>query len=285
MACISGLIIKETNGVTSRMDQEIKTLSEITDVYKHFNFNKDMRGGVCHSVPPAISYANCIERREKMLFIWGDSYAAALYQGIKHVRDAQDPEYGIGQMTNGNGPPFFTDSGLTTEGLTLAKVNNDRVEAVRKFKPEVIVIAWRVDGSSAIDNKELSLAALSETIGKIKQATPTSRIVIVGPVPQWNGNLVNMVLGYWNEKKTTPPEYMNYGLNNFMIGWDEYFKSKLPALGVSYVSAYDAFCNRDGCLSRLGGDINNLPVVDWGHLTTNGSIYLAEKIEKSIFLK
>lgn len=285
LICASGLFVKQSNGITSRMDDEVKALSEITDVYTHFNFYVDMRGGICHSVPPEVAYANCMERREKMLFLWGDSYAAALYQGIKYVRDTKDPEYGIGQMTNGNGPPFFTDSGLTWEGLTLKEVNNARVEAVRKFKPEVIVITWRVDGSSAINDKELSLAALSETITKIKEATPTSRIVIVGPSPQWNTDLVKIVVGYWNEKKTTPPEYSTYGLNMFMVEWDRYFKEKLPPLGVSYVSAYDAMCNDDGCLTRLNGDINDLPIVDWGHLSTHGSLYLIEKIEKSIFLK
>lgn len=279
-----GLAVEKTNGVTSRMDDEIKYLSEITDVYKYFNFASGIRYGTCHSVPLEVSLSKCIEQRKKMLFIWGDSYAASLYQGLVNARDNGDMEYGISQMTDGNGPPFFIDTAKTDDGKTLFEANAGRLQAVQKFKPDVILISWMIDGKNAFVDKESTLAALRVTIDKIKLVSPDSKIVVVGPVPRWKGNLVSIVLNYWTENKSTPPQYMKFGLDGAVAVWDSYFKVQIPALGVNYLSAYDEFCNSEGCLTRIGKDIADLPVIDWGHLSAHGAIYLVNRARNTIFL-
>lgn len=282
--CAGGLVVKETNGITSRMDGEIKYLSEITDVYKYFNFAGGIRYGTCHSVPLEVSLSKCIEQREKMLFIWGDSYAASLYQGLVRARDDGDMEYGISQMTDGNGPPFFVETAKTDDGKTLSEANAGRLQAVKKFKPDVILITWMVDGKNAMHDKESSLVALGVTVEKIKFVSPNSKIVVVGPVPRWKGNLVSIILNYWAENKSTPPQYMVFGLDGTVAAWDSYFKKQVPALGVDYLSAYDVFCNSEGCLTRIGKDIADLPVIDWGHLSAHGAIYLVNRMRNTIFI-
>ena len=49
--------------------------------------------------------------------------------------------------------------------------------------------------------------------------------------------------------------------------------------GVRYISMVDFFCNPEGCLTYLGEDLRDgLITFDYGHLTPNTSVYVAEKL-------
>lgn len=282
---VSGCVVVQSNGAVSRMAGEIKSLSEITNVYEHFDFKKAIRYGTCHSVIKEVSLAHCIEHRRKMIFIWGDSYAAALYQGLLSARNAAHDDYGISQMTDGNGPPFFNVPGRTDEGKSVSQANVDRLEAVAEHRPDVVVITWLVFGSNAPHDKAQALAMLGSTVQRIKAVSPLTEVVVVGPVPHWNGNLSSKVISYWKRYKKVPPEYMSYGLNGDIAPWDDYLKLHVPSTGASYVSALEVLCEPSGCLTRIGNDIANLPAVDFGHLSKQGSVYLVDKIQSEIFLE
>lgn len=279
----AGFTVVKSNGASYRVQGEIQALSAITNVYEYYDFKQNIRYGVCHSVSKELSHTHCIEPRRKMLFIWGDSYAAALYQGVLSARDIGYNEYGISQMTDGNGPPFFASSGKTDEGKSVAQANSDRLEAVAQYKPDVVVMTWLVFGSNAPHEQHQALAMLQETVNRIKAVSPTSKIVVIGPVPHWNGDLSSVVLNYWAEHNKVPPRYMTYGLNPQTAEWDGFFKEHVPSVGASYISALDILCNGKGCLSRLGSDLVDLPVVDFGHLSKHGSIYFVDKIKAELF--
>ncbi len=283
LVLVAGFTVVISNGAAYRVKGEIEALSAITNVYEYYDFKQNIRYGVCHSVSKELSYAHCIEPRRKMLFIWGDSYAAALYQGILSARDNGYTEYGISQMTDGNGPPFFAIPGKTDEGKLVAQANNDRLEAVAHYKPDMVVLTWLVFGSNAPHEQHQALTMLQETVSKIKAASPVSKIVVIGPVPHWNGNLSSVVLGYWAKHNKVPPQYMAYGLNPQVADWDGFFKQHVPSIGASYISALDILCKGEGCLTRLGSDLIDLPVVDFGHLSKHGSIYFVDKIKAEIF--
>lgn len=85
-----------------------KEYTSITNVYEYFDYGKIVRGGICHSVTlnEAVSHG-CISKSSNQIFIWGDSYAAALYNGLKEVIDRNGIDINVSQMTDGNGPPFL----------------------------------------------------------------------------------------------------------------------------------------------------------------------------------
>jgi hypothetical protein len=120
-------------------------------------------------------------------------------------------------------------------------------------------------------------------VDKILVASPNAKVVIVGPVPQWKGSLIKQMIEYYQKNGSYPPAYMHRGLLEKSKEWDVVFKARLPSANASYVSAYDALCNSEGCLTRTGSSTLDIMAVDWGHLSKNGSIYLAEKIEDQIF--
>lgn len=141
-----------------------------------------------------------------------------------------------------------------------------------------------VKGASknGVHDKKLAIDTLSLTIKKIKEASPDSRIIFIGPVPEWNANLVKIISNYLSEFKKTPPLYMTYGLNSEISEWDSYFSNNVPKMGIEYISAYKALCNESGCLTRVGNGPDFITAVDWGHLTKPGSDFLFNKIGNKI---
>lgn len=276
-------IIHSNAGFTSRFSSDMDGLLSISDVYSYYEFPQNIRAGVCHSVTAEEFELNCVEKREKMIFIWGDSFAAALYPGVKQVRDESFEEWGIAQMTDGNGPPFFIGRAKTDNLKTMKEANSERLSAVEKYRPDVVLISWAIYGLNGIYEKQEAVFQLGETVRKIKDASPLTRVVVVGPPLAWDSNLVGLMLEYWRGNNSPPPLYMKYGLEKTMKGWDEFFYENIPSIGVDYVSAYNVFCREDGCITRLSGDFTDLPVVDSGHLTKGGSIYLLRAISSSVF--
>jgi len=51
---------------------------------------------------------------------------------------------------------------------------------------------------------------------------------------------------------------------------------------VEYISAYDAMCNKFGCLTHVFEDGDQLVTYDYGHLSTGGSKYLINAISTKL---
>ncbi|EHX1202639.1 acyltransferase, partial [Salmonella enterica subsp. enterica serovar Enteritidis] len=178
---------------------------------------------------------------------------------------------------DGNAPPLFVD-GKDDLQRSVITLNNNRINEIKRVQPEVVLLTWSVRGTNGVHDKKLAIDTLSLTIKKIKEASPDSRIIFIGPVPEWNANLVKIISNYLSEFKKTPPLYMTYGLNSEISEWDSYFSNNVPKMGIEYISAYKALCNESGCLTRVGNGPDFITAVDWGHLTKPGSDFLFNKI-------
>jgi hypothetical protein len=55
-------------------------------------------------------------------------------------------------------------------------------------------------------------------------------------------------------------------------------REKLTPLGAEFISAWDALCNADGCLARIGDTAKDISASDQVHLTEKGSIFLIQSI-------
>ena len=260
----------------------ISQLAKISDVYEFYNYNGVLRAGLCHSVSLDNFKKNkCIDVRKNNIFIWGDSYAASLYAGLNYVRDNGYQNIGITQMTDGKGPPFYKP-GKTDDGKLLVEANNNRLAIVKEISPQIIILNWMV-GGGGIGTKEESVLEINKTIDKILLASPTSKIIIIGPFPRWQETLRKQLLENFKKTKKMPPVYMSQGLVPLDKEFDLFFKEKIKRSSVEYISAYDIMCNTSGCLTRVGDNASDITAVDWGHLTNAGSIYLADKIKNKIF--
>jgi hypothetical protein len=144
--------------------------------------------------------------------------------------------------------------------------NRRIVELLGAVAPDVVLLhaIWDVN-----DRAE----DLRPTVTAIKKQHPATRIIILGPVPVWQGGLPNAVAAhFWRTGKTLPeraPFYFD------RASGDAVLRKIAAELDVEYISARDVFCNRDGCIDRIG---DSLVASDIVHLTGIGSAFLAEAI-------
>jgi len=55
-------------------------------------------------------------------------------------------------------------------------------------------------------------------------------------------------------------------------------REKLAPTGAEFISARDALCNAEGCLTRVGDSAADISASDQIHLTEKGSAYLIESV-------
>jgi hypothetical protein len=55
-------------------------------------------------------------------------------------------------------------------------------------------------------------------------------------------------------------------------------RAALVPLGAEFISAWEAMCRAEGCLTRLSDDVADLTASDHAHLTEEGAIFLVEAV-------
>lgn len=284
---IFGASIYALNGVPIRFPVDIRALAGISDPFTFFHFSESVRLGVCHDLSIGMATEErrqrCIEAKRPLVLLWGDSYTAALYPGLKLLQETRD--FGIGQLTHGNAPPFFEKNKEAANDADVYALNVQKLEDVGHFRPELIILHWMVDGANAKGSPEQQVAALADTVRRVAAVSPTTRIAVIGPVPAWNGTLIKSMVGYWEASPThqLPPLYMRAGLLENTKSYDDYMKQHVPPLGVLYISALDIMCNGDGCLTRIGRQLTDLTAIDFAHLTKAASEYLGARFSDRLW--
>jgi len=279
---IIGLLTHQNQGFPSRFPEEIRNIAAITDPYKFFEYDKHYRVGLCHSPAKEVDLKtreeNCIDKTRPLVFLWGDSYAASLYPGLKALQN-KNKNFGIAQFTAGNAPPFLKmqDHNIAETMETITQISDRNLGIIKKHKPEFVMISWMYSQKNKLPLQE-SISALQETIHAIKNASLNTHIIVVGPVPHWKGSLSKSIMNYWLQNKEMIPKYSKFGLNDTFIDWDRNLDSSLDLAGVTYISPYRIMCNQNGCLTRTGPETLDLTAVDWGHLSPASSKYLVEQL-------
>jgi len=119
------------------------------------------------------------------------------------------------------------------------------------------------------------LDSVAATVLALKQQTH-ARIMVLGPVPTWRRGLPNEVLRYFMLYHRLIPERSNDAVST---NWpDATLRAKLVPLGAEYISVWDALCNADGCLTRIGDSAKDISASDQVHLTEKGSEFLVDAI-------
>ena len=133
---------------------------------------------------------------------------------------------------------------------------------VRDLRPDVVVLhgTW-----------EKYIDSVAETVAALKQQTD-ARVVVLGPVPAWRRGLPNEVLRYFMLYHRLIPERWNGAVSS---NWyDAVMRAKVVPAGAEFISAWDALCNAEGCLTRTGDTANDISFSDQVHLTEKGSKFL-----------
>ncbi|ECW2163026.1 acyltransferase, partial [Salmonella enterica] len=128
---IFGLVTYSMNGIKERnVNKSAGEYASVTNVYDYYKYGELLRGGICHSVLLKDAISNgCIKNSRNNIFIIGDSYAAALYNGLSSYIKNNNKKYVISQMTDGNAPPLFV-SGKDDLQRDVSSINSDRIKEI-----------------------------------------------------------------------------------------------------------------------------------------------------------
>jgi SGNH domain (fused to AT3 domains) len=238
---------------------------------------------------PSSEFADtCVDKNKRpLVFLWGDSHAAALYPGLKHLQDNGTYTFGIAQRTGAVCPPLLNDARPWCN-----EINNDSFRLIKELKPEIVMMyaywAHGLDGKGGLAGL-YDLKLLDTTVAELKKAG-VNKIILMGPTPYWNNSLPHNIVENWKKGNplSKPPlrlSYGTFGLDARLPLFNKQMQDMAKRLGISYIAGLDYFCNADGCLTRDSEDGLKVTSIDYGHLTVNAAQTYIKHIAPLIFTK
>jgi peptidoglycan/LPS O-acetylase OafA/YrhL len=284
---LMGLVVDRSNGLAQRYPADIRPLAAFQyDNERHW-YTDVLGGGHCFDDDPAAGPrlgAQCVQAangRKKLLVLWGDSHAAALYPGLKALQ-AKHPDYRLAQFTWGGCPPMLDwDSASVPECRRFNDVTMNEVMALR---PDIVVLEgnWSMylpkNGGSEAD-----LAPLRSTVQTLREEGGVPRIVVFGSLPIWQLSAPHVGMKLWLESHSLPQRTNEY-LDSDSLRANELVRHVIgEGEGVEFVSPIDTLCDSRGCLLSIDKTSWIPLTLDTSHLTADGSKYLLDHTAGEIF--
>jgi peptidoglycan/LPS O-acetylase OafA/YrhL len=209
-----------------------------------------------------------------LIAVWGDSYAASLYPGLKYFGDLRG--FDVAEFTASSCPPLI---GYTNSQRRFCKGANDyTLQRLIELKPEAVIFytTWRYNDDDVRIGLDRTIALL--------RAGGINKIVVLGPPATWLGDgLPANLLDYYFQTHTLLPERTWFRSNDaWTRPFDDFLEGQTKRVGIDFVSARRLMCNTGGCLTRLGPNGTDLTSFDTGHFTYPASIMLAEEVLKAV---
>jgi peptidoglycan/LPS O-acetylase OafA/YrhL len=210
--------------------------------------------------------------RRPLIAVWGDSYAASLYPGLKYFGDQRG--FDVAEFTASSCPPLV---GYSNAQRRVCKGANDYVvQRLAELKPEAVVFytTWRYNNDDVIKGLDRTIPML--------RAAGINKIIVLGPPATWLGDgLPANLLDYYFQTHSLLPARTWFRSNDaWTRPFDAFLEAQTKRVGIDFISARHLMCNDDGCLTRLGPNGSDLISFDTGHLTYPASIMLAEQVLK-----
>lgn len=257
-AAVFGLTLAISDGIPQRLPAEARALlsvnaEQLVGTWRQHKCFLDSPEG------PEKFSAECVdEGTGPLIVVWGDSYAAALYSGLRRLQARYG--YRIAQFTASDCPPVL---GVTTDSGHCEAVNRAVLERVKSLHPDLVLLNgnWLARWKYFRDGQ-----AVAETLAKL-DGLP---VVLVGNAPFWPENLPRAMLRLELTGRSIP-ERMDE--NPISIVTDEKLRRIAATAGVRFVSLQDRLCSREGCLTSVSGQAS---AVDYGHLSPAAAQYAIE---------
>jgi peptidoglycan/LPS O-acetylase OafA/YrhL len=257
---LGGVVTAANSGFAFRFPAEIRDIATLAP-----QNNDGFRDKCFLEAPGARLDASCIEPGDKpLLFLWGDSTAAALYPGLKWAEETIP--FRLARFAVPGCAPILAAS-------VSCDANSDLIFGfVKSSHPDIVLLHAMWDRTHNLDR-------LAATIEQLK-ALKVPRIVILGPVPLWKRTLPLALVNTYRLRHVIA-DRIAAGVTG--AGSDEQMRLFSQAHGVEYISAWQVLCDSDGCLTRVGPTADEVVTTDIVHLSDAGSKYLVEKIGGSLF--
>lgn len=263
----AGLLTTYQGGFVGRFPEIVRFLAD----YKYPQYEEGYRVGSCFLRPdqgPQNFTPEC--QVAGGVVLWGDSHAAHFYPGL--VEASTEEHFPLAQFNAASCPPI---TGFKSAGrANCPEINQFGVEQISLLKPRLLIVS--ADWTKYVSSPDF--ANLRSTLETVK-AAGIDHIVLIGPVPHWRPSLPKILLDAFNKSPShIAPDRLRSGLNDDVAKIDGQMRDLARGIGISYFSAFDALCDPEGCLTKLGDRHDDLTAWDYGHLTFAGSRYVVKKL-------
>jgi len=244
---VAGGVVVAGGGLDFRLPAEIQAMAHVPTQNSKWRFHTCLL-----DLGREMSFADdCVDRdRRPLVLVWGDSTAAALVPGLRKAQQGRN--FGLAQFTSSSCIPALN---AEIPGTPNCRAINDTVlSRVRDIKPDIVLLhgIW-----------EKHLEHVAETVAASKQQG--TRVVVLGPVPAWRRGLPNEVMRYFMlYHRLIPPRWNGAVSSN---RYDAEMRAALLPAGAEFISAWEALCSADGCLTRAGDSAGDITASDQVHLT------------------
>jgi len=258
LVAAAGSIIVRGAGFDIRLPPEIRGMAELRTDSSKWRVHQCLLD-LSHETAFADA---CVDRdRRPLVLLWGDSTAGALLPGLRKAQESH--AFGVAQFTSSSCIPALN---ADVVGLANCRVINDKVLSLaRELKPDIVLLHSTWGGN---------LDGVAATVAALKKETD-ARIIVLGTVPWWKRGLPNEVLRYYFLHHSLIPRRSDRAERD---GSAAALRARLVPLGAQFISAWDALCNADGCLTRIGDKAGDIVASDQVHLTEKGSVYLVQSV-------
>ncbi len=275
LTLVAGLLCVALEGIPARISAPLRPYLTFSNDY---DYRDDARADICwlNEKQPADGFAPvCVDPPapgKRLVLLWGDSHAARFYPGLRQVDAGRDR---LAQFTRDACPPMEggdrTHACEESDGFVLTRIH--------ALKPDVAILFSRWAHHLSKNPNDARLKRLLDTIATL-HGWGIKRIIVMGPAPSWKNKLPNdLAREAIYRGSDSVPSRSSRLLDPAVQPVDGLLAQHLTGLpGVSYFSAYDALCNADGCLTTVDGQADGLTAFDYGHLTTAGATYVAQKM-------
>lgn len=264
----------QRDGLAFRFPSDVRHIANFK-----YEFAVDARaGGKCwlaaNAAPEGFA-SECIEvprsTEKQSVLVWGDSHAARLYPGL---RATLGEKVAISQLTRDSCPPIlgFGDD-------TCQKSNGHIISKIQTLVPTTVIMfaVWSHYQQNWL-TESVARQGLLESIRKLK-TLGVKNIVVLGPAPNWEDALPKLLYNAW--KHSFPhkiPERLATGMKPEAQEVDKQLVEMLRSEHIFYVSVLQFMCGEDGCLTHVPGRPSELLTWDYGHLTTEGSVFVSKHL-------
>ncbi len=220
----------------------------------------------------------CFDARGDVV-LWGDSHAGSLSIGLRQALTEQ--RRGFTQVTQSGCPPLF-DLPVLHHRKTCNAVNEAVLTELENRPHQTLILhaAWLHPDYPLSEAEFAALAAKS--LARIQARLPQARILVVGNVPRWGGDVERAIL---RQPLQPGPENRIFAPARTYPAVDEILARVTAELGLDYLSAVSLLCREDasGQVCAVGqGDAENVLravyYIDNGHMSRPGARLLARAI-------
>jgi peptidoglycan/LPS O-acetylase OafA/YrhL len=252
---VVGFAIAQIGGLTIRYPKEVQALLT------------PLAAGA--DDPPADESKNSAGPK---LLVYGDSHAHHLLAGLRLLQNERSFRLSLAGWGWGCAP---LEDIKPNDQEKCRKLAADNEALFAELKPDIVVI-----GAAWPQYKHLQ--RISDTVRGF-QRIGVSRIVVIGSVPAWpQPPQVMLYKAYRADPRHGVPDRL-FGFDIRTLAVDRQLRDITSSLGVAYISAYDALCNDNGCLVRLGDTAKDIVQVDLTHFSAAGSSFFVRQIAQQIF--